>query len=285
MIVLVTGATGFIGNHVVECLLSQGVSVKATSRQIEKAKNFEWFPKVEYCEYTIGEIMTDEHVQFFRDCTHCIHLAWDGLPDFKHPDHVQKHPTDHINFINHLHTLGVRHFTITGTCLEYGLTEGELTEDLYCTPVTSYGQGKLTLLEQLHSVLPDNSWSWLRLFYMFGKGQHPKSILPQLQTTIDNNESVFNMSGGEQSRDYLPIEKIAKIIVSLNSKNQGFGVINLCSGKPIKIAQLIDRYLIQQKVTIQLNKGYYNYPDYEPMHFWGSTKKLQQALNEEPIKP
>ena len=46
MKILVTGATGFIGNYVIEELLKQEFQVIATSRNIEKAKEKSWFEKV-----------------------------------------------------------------------------------------------------------------------------------------------------------------------------------------------------------------------------------------------
>jgi len=56
---------------------------------------------------------------------------------------------------------------------------------------------------------------WMRLFYMYGKGQSTKSLLSQLQQTIDNNNEIFNMSGREQTRDYLPVERVAEYIVDI----------------------------------------------------------------------
>ena len=46
------------------------------------------------------------------------------------------------------------------------------------------------------------------------------------------------MSGGEQERDYLPIEKVAEYIVTIALQDNISGIINCCSGKPIKVKQL-----------------------------------------------
>ena len=87
------------------------------------------------------------------------------------------------------------------------------------------------------------------------------------------------MSGGEQLRDYLPVNKMAKYIVQISIQNRINGIINCCSGQPISIKELIENYLIQNKQNIELNLGYYPYLDYEPMAFWGNTNKLNQVLN------
>jgi dTDP-6-deoxy-L-talose 4-dehydrogenase (NAD+) len=86
------------------------------------------------------------------------------------------------------------------------------------------------------------------------------------------------MSKGEQERDYLPVEKIAEVITKLALINEGNGVVNCCSGKPITIMKLVEDHIAKRNATMELNPGYYPYPDYEPFQFWGSTKKLEQIL-------
>lgn len=120
---------------------------------------------------------------------------------------------------------------------------------------------------------------WVRLFYLFGKGQHPGSLFSQLQKALDNNEEVFNMSGGEQVRDYLPVEKAAEYIVKIALQNNIAGNINCCSAQPITIREMVNDYVRKSGKNIKLNLGYYPYPDFEPMSFWGDNKKLQKIIN------
>ncbi|MDE3212328.1 MAG: NAD(P)-dependent oxidoreductase, partial [Bacteroidota bacterium] len=58
------------------------------------------------------------------------------------------------------------------------------------------------------------------------------------------------------------------------------GIINCCSGKPVKLKQLVEDYLASKSRSIHLNLGYYPYPDYEAMSFWGDDAKLRRALDE-----
>jgi dTDP-6-deoxy-L-talose 4-dehydrogenase (NAD+) len=114
---------------------------------------------------------------------------------------------------------------------------------------------------------------------MYGKGQSPNSILSQLEAAIENGDKVFNMSGGEQIRDYLPVEKVAEYIVRISLQDKVSGVINCCSGKPISIRKLVEDYLKEKNKKIELNLGHYPYPDYEPMAFWGDNYKLKQIID------
>jgi nucleoside-diphosphate-sugar epimerase len=73
---------------------------------------------------------------------------------------------------------------------------------------------------------------WVRLFYMYSEGQNPNSLLSQLYRSLANDEKVFNMNGGEQVRDYLPVEKVAKYIVAI-ALQKNTGIINCFIGKKL----------------------------------------------------
>ena len=60
-----------------------------------------------------------------------------------------------------------------------------------------------------------------------------------------------------------------KIYAKLKLDDQLNGIINCCSGIPISIRNLVENYLKENNKHIKLNLGYYPYPDYEPMAFWG----------------
>jgi dTDP-6-deoxy-L-talose 4-dehydrogenase (NAD+) len=209
-----------------------------------------------------------------------IHLSWQGLPNYKELFHFEKNLPNNYYFLKNMVESGCKKVVVIGTCFEYGMQSGLLKEDLETKPDNPYALAKDTLrkyLEQLQKQV-DFNLKWIRLFYIYGKGQNPNSILSQLEVALENGEKVFNMSGGEQLRDYLPVKKVAEYIVKISLQDKINGIINCCSGKSISIRKLVENYLTKNNKSIELNLGYYPYSDYEPMAFWGDDELLQQAI-------
>lgn len=279
--VLVTGATGFIGNYVIGELLRKGLQVIATSTSVEKARTKEWYHRVSFIPFNLKEApLVDNLFDFFGQPDKLIHLAWEGLPNYKSDFHLNENLPGHFKFLKNLIVNGLVDLTVTGTCFEYGMQEGCLSEEFQSLPANSYAKAKnelrllLTGLKDHH----DFDLKWIRLFYMYGEGQSPKSLLSQLQLALDSGDRIFNMSPGDQMRDYLEVKKVAEYIVAIAVQKAETGVINCCSGNPISVKDLVVDYLTKRNADIKLNMGYYPYSDIEPKHFWGDTRKLKTIL-------
>lgn len=279
--VLITGATGFLGTYVLNELFLQGCNIIATSSGIEKAKESKWFNKVKYIPLDLKELDdTINYYEFFQRPNLMIHLAWEGLPNYKSAFHIEENLPRHSSFLRNMIRNGLTDLTVAGTCFEYGMQEGALNENMQTFPANPYAKAKDELRKSLEIFRQQYSFSlkWVRLFYMYGKGQNPNSLLSQLDKALAENQKVFNMSGGQQERDYLPVEKIAEYIVKIALQKEVEGIINCCNGRPITIKDLVENYLQKQNKNIKLNFGYYPYPDYEPMKFWGDNSKLKRII-------
>src|SRR4030081_3156429 len=216
MKVLITGATGFVGRHVVARLLERGHAVVAIARDETKARTFTWFDAVRFVACDVHRAVGDP-LKLFDKPEAVIHLAWPGLPNYGSLIHFEENLPAAYRFLKSLVEGGVGHLLVTGTCLEYGMQSGPMTESRLTEPANPYGLAKDTLRKFLESLQKDRPFTlqWARLFYMYGPGQHSNSLLAQLDRAVDNREPVFNMSRGEQLRDYLPVEGVAGRLVSL----------------------------------------------------------------------
>lgn len=270
MRVLVTGATGFVGRHVVSQLLSRGYSVLAVARDAKRASEMPWFDNVKFISCDLHRnFQSAFQVAGIPDAL--IHLAWPGLPNYRDFFHIGQNLPADLAFLEAAATIGVRHIVVAGTCLEYGMQYGPLSEEMETLPTTPYGFAKDALRKSLQLLQKDLPFTlqWMRLFYMHGEGQNPNSLLAQLDRAIGERKPVFNMSVGDQLRDYMPVTQVAENFALMLENPQCDGVINCCSGKPISVFDLITQHCQARGSSIRLNRGYYPYPDYEPLAFWG----------------
>lgn len=274
MKIAVTGATGFIGKHVIQYLINAGYKPIAVGRNKKKLQILSNNFNISIIECDIKSPKKD-WVLDFNSMDIVVHLAWDFLNDYNNPVHFEKELPAHYNFLKTLIKNGVKKIIVAGTCFEYGLQNGLLSENSFTNPITAYGIAKDSLRRYL-SILQKKeafSFTWLRYFYLYGAGQNKTSLFSQLDFAIEQGELIFNMSGGEQIRDYLSVEKVAKITALLTIDKKSNGIYNICSGKPVSIKTLVEKRKMQLKSNIKLNLGYYPYPEYEPMAFWGDNKK------------
>lgn len=277
MKVAATGASGFIGRHVVNQLEKRGISPTLVGRP--GSSTSKKFARHRVVEMDIADPPPDAYDRLGRPDV-LIHLAWGGLPNYSSKHHLEQELPAQRSFLAGLLSAGLRGLAITGTCFEYGLQSGALREDMPTAPVTAYGKAKdelRTALERLRQIQPFNL-TWARLFYLHGEGQAAGSLLPQLETAIARGDATFNMSGGAQLRDYLPVDDAARYLVVLALNGRHNGVVNVCSGRRVSVRELVEEVVRKNGSSIQLNFGHFPYPEHEPMAFWGDRSKLTRLL-------
>jgi dTDP-6-deoxy-L-talose 4-dehydrogenase (NAD+) len=277
MRVAVSGASGFIGQYVLRELQSCGLNTIAlahsTIRHSSQSKASKW---------VVMDIANPPSNPFeaMGSPDALIHLAWSGLPNYQSRHHLEVELPAQLAFLTSCVRNGLKRLVVTGTCYEYGLASGELAEDAPTQPCTQYGLAKDRLRKSLFGLRVQYGLdlAWLRLFYLYGDGQSEKSLYRMLHAAIDQGAKTFDMSGGEQLRDFLPAHEAARLIVEIVQRKNINGIFNVCSGNPIAVRELVQSWIEASGAKITMNLGRLPYSPSEPMAFWGAREKLDAIV-------
>lgn len=285
--ILITGATGFIGRNIIKYIIKKKLHLIYEIHIFIRKEEHKLLPI--FKEYNFFFYVTDIYSRKVNDglfyklnnIDFLIHLAWGGLPNYNSSSHTYEFMKQK-KFFNKILSHKIKNIIVTGTCFEYGKLNGELKEDATPKEITKYGKAKYKLLNFLIQKTKNTNikFNWLRVFYIYGKDQNKSSLYPQLLQSIKKNKKKFNLSPGDQKRDFIHISSFLKVIDIIINKNKNLKVINICSGKPISVKKFTLNIIKRHKSKIILNTGYYDYPTYEPMHFWGNNRKLKKLKNE-----
>ncbi len=274
---MVTGASGFIGKNLIPKLLEKQYEVIAITRSSKSIQELEWSSRIQIIQCDLYESYED----IFNnqpDVNILIHMAWENLKDFSNSSHLSECLPKNYEFIKAAVDRKIPHILVAGTCLEYGMQSGALSEDLETKPSVAYGIAKDMLRKSIEKLKSEKNFifQWLRLFYIYGEGQAKSSLLSQLDMAIKNGDEEFKMSLGTQLRDYLSINDVVDNIILSISNTDVQGVINCCSGNPISVLDLVVNRCKELGANINFNRGFYKIPDYEPLDFWGVPDKIKR---------
>lgn len=277
MTIAVTGATGFIGRHVVAALVARGAAVVAVVRRMPEAP----VPGARYVTLDLEQADAGSWAALGRP-ENLVHLAWGGLPHYLSRHHFERELPLHYAFLRQMVEAGLPAMTVAGTCYEYGMVDGALDEGMTPRPANPYAFAKAALLRQLQFLKADTcvALTWARLFYMWGPGQAAGSLHPLLTAAIARGDATFPMSAGEQLRDYLPIGQVAAILAALAMRGGDDGVVNVSSGTPVSVRALVERWIAEAGAGIVPDLGRYPYPTHEPLAFWGSAEKRRALVGD-----
>ena len=277
MKILITGSSGFIGKKIIEIFKNdESILIIRTTRHKENIKKNVFY-------YDIFQNQSNTNLFEYFGCPDIVlHCAWDNVKNSNYLSHINDQVNYHIKFIDNLVRNGLKKITVLGTCHEYGRNNGESLETQIVNPITNYGIAKDFLRRYIENLNKEHEfiYQWIRIFNVYDKTGKTgnNNLISQLRNSVDNKESTFNMTYGEKKLDFIEINELCFMIIKIIMQNKINGIINCCSGSPQTILDLINNCLKDWGETIDLNRGYYNYREYEPDCFYGSTKKLNSIL-------
>ena len=273
MKIAITGATGFIGQHVRNVLAKTDNDVVLVVRYVDRVGDKS--AREEIVAADLSQARTDWFELFGRPDV-VLHLAWGGLPNYMDSYHVDVELPMQLKFLQALIDSGLKKLVVAGTCYEYGLSSGAISESQMTNPNTPYGIAKDSLRKALFEIRSkkDFELTWARVFYPYGEGQSENSIYSQLTKAISSDEKEFAMGSGVQMLDFIQVTRVAKALRTFVTEKKGVGLINVGSGEPQSVIEFVKKLIYHFESNIVPRVGAVADREYESLSVWSDNDLL-----------
>lgn len=271
--ILVTGAGGYIGRHVVKKLLDMGAQVVACDIRGDQID-----PRAQVV--TTNLFLGDPEIYtLLGKPDACLHMAWrDG---FVHQSHTHMEDlSGHYRFIRDMLEAGLSHLAVMGTMHEVGYHVGAIDENTSCNPISLYGIAKDSLRRATSLLVKDKPvvFQWLRAFYIYGDDKRNSSIFAKLIAAEEAGRKTFPFVTGENQYDFIEVEELADQLSYCVLQTQITGIINCCSGKPMSLADKVEEFIHTNGFKIKLNYGAFPDRAYDSPCMYGDSDKIREIM-------
>jgi len=279
MKVFISGATGFVGRHVMAEIHASGHDILASRLEEDKTENnpsnIHWLNG----DLADLELLKAGLKSFNPDVV--IHLAWQGIPDYSES-------ISRLNLINSIDLLdcimdktNCRKILVSGSCWEYGKKQGTCKES---DPVNiesyfTWAKNSLNQYLQIKCTERKITLNWFRIFYLYGPGQRAGSLIPMLIKSIGTSQ-IPKINTPLNKNDFVYVGDVSRSFARAIDTDIPSGVYNLGSGYATSVYDIccmVEKHLLGTETMSK--KMLENGQKEETVNFWADMKKTELALN------
>lgn len=275
MKILVTGANGYIGRHVVATLLDRGCNVMAcdvTTKDVD--------PRAERMDFNLFNLPEGNILELFGKPDVCLHMAWRNGFVHNSPSHLED-LSAHYSFITRIIGGGLKQLAVMGTMHEIGYWVGAIDENTPSNPSSMYGIAKdalrratLLFADQHNCIV-----QWLRCYYILGDDKRNNSIFGKILKADEERKKLFPFTTGKNLYDFIDVDNLAELIASAVMQRDVVGIINCCTGKPMSLAERVETFIKEHNLSIKLDYGAFPDRPYDSPCVYGNPDKINRILN------
>lgn len=272
MRILVTGANGYLGTGIVEAILNNGNEVIAVDFKVDHVDD-----RAEKKACNLFDI--ENPYEYFGKPDTLLHLAWrDGFVHYSNA-HIDDLPK-HFEFIKSFAEAGCKHIAAMGSMHEIGFFEGSINENTPCHPTTPYGIGKNALRDLAAMVCKKSNcvFQWMRGYYIVGNSKYGSSIFSKITAAVEDGKKEFPFTLGQNQYDFIDYPKFCAQVAAVVGQSQEQGIINICSGRPEKLADRVERFIKENNYDIKLQYGVFPDRPYDSKAIWGDSSKIDNIM-------
>lgn len=235
--VLVTGASGFLGRHVVGALVARGHEVHAVSRRD--------LPEQSGVRMHVLDLLDSSGIEQLLEevrPTYLVHCAWETTPGHYLHSMSNVHWVEaSVRLLRRFIDRGGERSVFLGSCFEYEWGNGPLPEDTPRRASSVYGASKAALGELVNSLarLGHLDAAWVRPFFTYGPYEDPRRFASSVVISVLRGEPA-PISHGRQRRDYMYAGDVGDAIAAVLESGVT-GPVNIGTGEVTRIVDLARR--------------------------------------------
>lgn len=232
--ILLTGATGLIGKEAMAPLIDRGFEIWAFTTDIGRARRTTSSP-VNWIACDLLDVQAIKKACETVRARYLLHFAWIASGDYLVSELNHQWLSSSVALLTEFKKRGGERAVCAGTCFEYEFSGEPLAENGALYPKTVYAKCKDELRRQAERLSRESglSFSWGRIFYVYGHAENEKRLTPHIINSLKANQEVV-IKNGDLIRDYMYTKDIAGAFAQLVDSDVS-GCVNICTGNPIKI--------------------------------------------------
>ena len=272
MKILVTGANGYLGSGVVKQLADDGANTIATDFSDE-------FIDTRVKRKCANLFSIDDPYTYFDKPDVVFHMAWRNGFVHNSDSHINDLPM-HTSFIEKMIKSGIKRIAVMGSMHEIGFFEGCISEHTPCWPQSLYGISKNALRNITELLCKQNNviFQWLRGYYIVGNTEHGCSIFSKITSAEKDGQELFPFTMGQNQFDFVDYDQFCSQAAAAIEQEEINGVINICSGRPERLCDRVERFISDNDYKIKLDYGKFPDRPYDSKAVWGSSDKIMQIM-------
>jgi NAD dependent epimerase/dehydratase len=258
--VLITGAAGFIGSHLVEKCLEIGCSVRALIRYNSK-NNWGWLEECERCKDV--EIITAD----IRDYC-CVENAVKGCDTVFHLAALIGIPYSYISSIAYINTNVIGTHNILQAVMENNIENVIIT-----STAETYGTAQYIPVDEDHPTICQSPYAAskisadqfaisyhrsfglpvkiVRLFNTYGPRQSARAIIPTIITQVLNEQEEIKVGDLSPTRTYTYVKDVVDGFIEIAAADKYFGnIIHVADNNEISGHDILK--IVQQTVNTKV---------------------------------
>lgn len=279
---LVTGASGFVGSHLVHSLVNSGMGVLAVVRESSDLWRLRAVEqKIEIAYSDIQNISSIERqIQAFRPDA-VFHLAWTGGNSrafLNDESQIFMNLPGSLELVRIAQTAGCKTYVFVGSCLEYGRYSIPVRETDPVAPTSLYGLSKSSTLHLSAGLCSKYAMRFVgaRLFWAYGPMDDELRMIPSvIRNLLEGRRPA--LTPGEQIWDFLYISDVVSALTALACSESAEGVFNIGSGIPVSVKEVVMKIRDQVNPSLELGFGDVPYAPGQVMHLQADVGRLSSA--------